>query len=121
MLILINSRPIREIQEGGNSSELLNTFPISIIEKIEVIRGPGSVLYGSDAFSGVINIITTNSDQNHASVAALAENGGGFMTYGDVVTNPGDFNIVASVVHRQSAEWNAFFSNQIVIPNVNRT
>jgi len=33
-------------------------MPSSIIEKIEVIRGPGSALYGADAFSGVVNIIS---------------------------------------------------------------
>ena len=33
-------------------------LPASIIERIEVIRGPGSALYGADAYSGVINVIT---------------------------------------------------------------
>lgn len=33
-------------------------IPIEIIKRIEVIRGPGSALYGANAFSGVINIIT---------------------------------------------------------------
>ncbi|MEA1920094.1 MAG: TonB-dependent receptor [Campylobacterota bacterium] len=36
-------------------------FPIEMVERIEVIRGPGSVLYGSNAISGVISIITKNS------------------------------------------------------------
>jgi iron complex outermembrane receptor protein len=38
-------------------------FPIELIDRIEVIRGPGSVLYGSNAISGVINIITKNMKQ----------------------------------------------------------
>ena len=58
VLVLINGRPDRESQEGGLMSETFQSFPIDIIERIEVIRGPGSVLYGSDAFSGVINILT---------------------------------------------------------------
>jgi outer membrane receptor protein involved in Fe transport len=37
---------------------LFASFPIDVIERIEVIRGPGSVLYGSNAFTGVINIVT---------------------------------------------------------------
>ena len=35
-------------------------FPIEMVERIEVIRGAGSVLYGSGAISGVVNIITKN-------------------------------------------------------------
>ncbi len=58
VLLLINGRPVREIMEGGVSSDLLESFPVRILERIEVIKGPGSVLYGSDAFSGVINLIT---------------------------------------------------------------
>ena len=39
-------------------------FPIELVQRIEVIRGAGSVLYGSGAISGVVNIITKNaSDQ----------------------------------------------------------
>ena len=37
-------------------------FPIELIKRIEVIRGPGSELYGSGAMSGVINIVTEISD-----------------------------------------------------------
>jgi len=33
-------------------------LPIDAIQRVEVIRGPGSALYGADAFAGVINIIT---------------------------------------------------------------
>ena len=39
--------------------------PIGMIDKIEVILGPGSVLYGANAFAGIINIIT-NTEQNTA-------------------------------------------------------
>ena len=38
-------------------------FPIELIQRIEVIRGSGSVLYGSNAISGVINIITNSSQE----------------------------------------------------------
>jgi outer membrane receptor for ferrienterochelin and colicin len=53
ILFLINGRPTREVMEGGNISDLLESFPVDIIERIEVIKGPGSVLYGSNAFSAV--------------------------------------------------------------------
>ncbi len=43
-------------------------FPIELIQRIEVIRGAGSVLYGSGAISGVINIITNSSEENKNKV-----------------------------------------------------
>ncbi len=40
-------------------------FPIELIERIEVIRGAGSVLYGSGAISGVVNIITKSANDDN--------------------------------------------------------
>lgn len=56
-LILINGQRVKG--EGmGEYGYGVNQIPSSMIEKIEVIKGPSSVLYGSDALAGVINIIT---------------------------------------------------------------
>lgn len=63
ILYLINGRPVRESIKGGQQIGFLTIFPINIIQRIEIIRGPGSVLYGSNAYIGVVNIITkTDSD-----------------------------------------------------------
>ncbi len=46
---------------GGGMGEYgisLNQIPPEMIERIEIVKGPGSVLYGSDAIAGVVNIIT---------------------------------------------------------------
>ena len=58
ILFLINGRPRRTSWNGGTPFPILLAFPLDTIEKIEIIRGPGSVLYGTGAFTGVINIIT---------------------------------------------------------------
>jgi len=55
VLLLINGHPMRETINGSFHLEIV---PIQAIERIEVIRGPGSALYGTNAFAGVINIIT---------------------------------------------------------------
>ena len=52
ILFLINGRPVREVLQGGTSSDLLESFPVGILERVEVIKGPGSVLYGSDTAAG---------------------------------------------------------------------
>ena len=44
ILFLINGRPTREVMEGGIISDLLESFPVAIIDHIEMIRAPGSVL-----------------------------------------------------------------------------
>ena len=67
VLILLNGRPIREAGQGGVNGDIYSTFPLNIIQQIEVIRGPGSVLYGSNAFAGVINIITYYPDSTFSA------------------------------------------------------
>jgi iron complex outermembrane recepter protein len=56
-LVMINNRPIYNYLKGGTFWE---TLPVDLndVEKIEVIRGPAAALYGPNAVSGVINIIT---------------------------------------------------------------
>ena len=43
---------------------ILENFPIYLAKQIEVVFGPGSALYGADAMSGVINIITDKDSKN---------------------------------------------------------
>lgn len=57
-VILLNGRPIHDGTDGGFNFDLYLGFPLSTIDRIEIIRGPGSVIYGTNAMAGVINIIT---------------------------------------------------------------
>ena len=54
--ILIDGVPLTREAAGINSTAL--NLPIEAIERIEVIRGPGSVIYGDFAFMGIVNIVT---------------------------------------------------------------
>lgn len=57
VLMLVNGLPITSVL-WGDRGQILGGMPLENVARIEVIRGPGSALYGADAFSGVINIIT---------------------------------------------------------------
>ncbi|MBN2213606.1 MAG: TonB-dependent receptor [Bacteroidales bacterium] len=78
--ILINSRPVFSSLAGVYGMELI---PVNMIEKVEVVRGGGSVLYGSNAIAGTINIIlkdpVTNSYEAGVNYAfnGLGLNGSG--------------------------------------------
>jgi outer membrane receptor for ferrienterochelin and colicin len=110
VLLLINGRPVREILEGGISSEIFETFPVNIIERIEVIKGPGSVLYGSNAFSGVINIITEKPEKTGVSISGLAGPGGALGASGDIKIKAGDFNLIAAGRYFQKPEWTVTYT-----------
>lgn len=60
VLILVDGERLNDTRESTFSGAQLSLVDISQVERIEVIHGPGSILYGSDALGGVINIITKN-------------------------------------------------------------
>lgn len=59
-LVLQNGIPLTTLQQG-NRGGFWGAYPVENIARIEVIRGPGSALYGADAYAGVINIITKSA------------------------------------------------------------
>ncbi|MBU1481801.1 MAG: TonB-dependent receptor [Gammaproteobacteria bacterium] len=61
ILMLVNGIPITNVYRGDRGMGW-GGMPLENVARIEVIRGPGSALYGADAFSGVINIITKTAD-----------------------------------------------------------
>lgn len=62
VLMLINNVPITTLYTGNRGAGW-GGMPVENIARVEVIRGPGSALYGADAFSGVINIITKSAGE----------------------------------------------------------
>ena len=77
VLMLQNGVPITTLLVG-NKGNLWGGYPLEHIARIEVIRGPGSALYGADAFSGVINIITKSAAETPGTEIGLR--GGSFAT-----------------------------------------
>ena len=55
VLVLVDGRPVNNPRDGETD---LNSIPLDNIERIEVVHGPASSLYGSQAMGGTVNIIT---------------------------------------------------------------
>ncbi|MDO3380086.1 TonB-dependent receptor plug domain-containing protein [Geoalkalibacter halelectricus] len=71
VLLLMNGVPFTNNFNGGRP--ILFRLPVSNISRVEVIRGPGSAVYGADAFAGVINIITKDAtDIDYTEVGGRA-------------------------------------------------
>ncbi len=72
-LVLINGIPKSSLFLGDRGQRLMarSGFPVKMVERIEIIRGPGSAVYGADAFAGVINIITKAPEDLDGGEASL--------------------------------------------------
>jgi outer membrane receptor for ferrienterochelin and colicins len=55
-LVLVDGRKL--LSEHIHTGVNLNVVPVDLVERIEVVKGPASALYGSDAMAGVVNIVT---------------------------------------------------------------
>lgn len=74
-LILIDGKRLSGETEGPYE---LNRIPAAMIERIEIVKGSMSTLYGSDAIGGVINIITKKVDKNNSTLdVKYGQNGHG--------------------------------------------
>lgn len=111
VLILINGRPVREVIEGGVSSDILESFPVNLLDRIEVIKGPGSVLYGSDAYSGVINLITQTVEGTDFHASASGGGTGQEEVSEEFHFHRGGFNLVEGGQYHQMPFWNTVFQS----------
>lgn len=91
-LVMIDNRPIYNYINGGTFWE---SFPIDIadVDRIEVVRGAASALYGANAVTGVINIITKNpeSEELHVNGQIQGGNLGSYMGSLNLGQNIGKF------------------------------
>jgi vitamin B12 transporter len=112
VLILLDGRPINNAGSGGFD---LSEFTTNNIQRIEVLPGGGSTLYGSDAIGGVINIITRRPTEKITTEAKF--NIGAYGLNQQSIQNSGKKGDISWVVgyNRTQAENNYPFS----IPEAN--
>ncbi|MBE9222564.1 TonB-dependent receptor [Cyanobacterium stanieri LEGE 03274] len=95
VLILLDGRPINDI--GGFGGFDLSSFTTDNIERIELLPGGGSTLYGSDALGGVINIVTRSGAGETPQVTVRA-NVGSFGLNEQAIQSRGETNGVSWAV-----------------------
>ncbi len=82
---------------GIYSHHVADSYETEYVERVEVLRGPGSVLYGSNAMGGVINVITKNA-QTDGVRTTLSSQYGSYNTWRSSLTNMTRFGKFSSLV-----------------------
>ncbi|MDD5123136.1 MAG: TonB-dependent receptor [Methylovulum sp.] len=101
VLILLNGTRITT--PFGGTLMTGTEMPLEAIQRVEVIRGPGSALYGADAFAGVINIITKKAgDINGTRAGVRAGNWDTQSTWGQHSTELAGWNIGTSLQYQHT-------------------
>lgn len=85
-LILVNGMPVQQAASKGYD---LSAISIDQIERIEVLKGAASTLYGADAMSGVINIVTKKPSGETSATASVEFGNESWMNHGVSVNLPG--------------------------------
>ena len=73
VLVLVDGVRVSDAQTGHFDLDL--TVPLDRVERIEVLRGPASALFGADAVGGVVNIVTRGSGSTGAPALDVGEDG----------------------------------------------
>jgi len=113
--VLIDGHSINDVWSGGISWNY-DDLVVENIKRIEIIRGPGSALYGQNAFLTVINVITKDTDDIDGF--QLTTSGGAFDTqnynmlfgkeYGDLAVS-GFFDFFDTEGHSEKVEQDVLF------------
>jgi iron complex outermembrane receptor protein len=78
ILLMMDGHRLNEAWTGSALANVYNDMPVDNIKRIEVIRGPGSALYGANAFVGVINVMTRDPEDTDG--VEIRGTGGSFNT-----------------------------------------
>lgn len=79
--LLINGREANAMT--ADSAFIVNQFNLTGVKRVEIVQGPASVLYGPEAFSGVINIVTKDAENSAEESELAGMAGGGYKSSHD--------------------------------------
>jgi vitamin B12 transporter len=105
-LILVDGFPVNNASSIDGSYDL-NAFPLDQIDHIEILKGSGSTLYGSDAVAGVINIITKHSTERGLK-SNVQLSGGTYNTFKESAGLIGNLNKTGIAVNLSNTDSKGF-------------
>jgi iron complex outermembrane receptor protein len=103
--VLVDGRSVYDLFFSGTLWETLD-LPLEEIERIEVIRGPGSALWGANAVNGIINIITKNARDSQGNLVTGGignkEDGFGMIRHGGTLGADSFYRVYGKYANRVS-------------------
>jgi len=105
-LILLDGFPVNNSSYIDNRYDL-NVFPLDQIDHIEILKGSGSTLYGSDAVAGVINIITKHPAQQGLK-ANVQLAGGTYNTFNEAIDLNGKLKNTGIAINFSNSDSKGF-------------
>ncbi len=113
MLVLVDGHPMNESATNWAFLDLRLGVDLSLIDRIEIVRGPGSALYGTGAMMAVVNVVTKDADaMEGVRVAGLAGSYGfreGHLSVGKTLKN--DYGVVAAATWGASDGHDIYFKD----------
>jgi len=105
-LILVDGFAVNNASSIDGSYDL-NAFPLDQIDRVEILKGSGSTLYGSDAVAGVINIITKHA-KTQGLKANLQASGGTYNTFNESAGLIGNINKTGVAINLSNTDSKGF-------------
>jgi outer membrane receptor for ferrienterochelin and colicin len=108
ILLLVNGHRVNNDLNDSAAVDTSFILDVDLIDRVEIIRGPGSVLYGNNAFFGVVNVITRQGKDVNGVEASGAYGSfnaySGRVTIGDQFTNGLQFLLSGTIYNNDGPE-----------------
>lgn len=109
VLLLVNNTPMWNAVTGEGN---LDRIDINEIERIEILKGPASVVYGTNAYSGAVNIVLRKSSGAGSNVLLRAGNHGTTHGGGNFGFTNGDYSVFVSANSSSETGTDFTFTDQ---------
>jgi len=108
---------IRISSPSGEAMPIMENYPVNLAEQIEIMYGPASALYGADAVSGVINIITKSASSAKGIRVNASSVGGSYgytnnsLLIAKKITDHASFMVSGQYSYDQGVDYSKLYKN----------